>query len=149
MPGRAYIPPAGCAARAPAFWAQVDIPERAEAVPVDRDCWLWTGRVRADGQAFFYLDGRQLPIHRYLWLLKFGELEDGQVARPTCGTPLCVNPHHIATRSAGQRCALDAQKKRDIHALRAHSSPMPISHLARLFGVSPTTIRRVLKEPAL
>ena len=61
----AYQPPAGFARRAPAFWAQVARPARAEHQPVDRACWVWQGRVDDDGYAVIS-ESRGRPVgHEY------------------------------------------------------------------------------------
>lgn len=63
-------------------------------------CWLWTGPRGLDGKVgvcWVFVDGRRtyMTAHRYMWILKHGEIPDDGVVRQSCGNGLCVNPAHL------------------------------------------------------
>ena len=67
-------------------------------------CWLWTGPRGLDGKVgvcWVFMDGRRtyMTAHRYMWILKVGEIPDDAVVKQTCGNLLCVNPGHLEIRS--------------------------------------------------
>lgn len=68
------------------FWAKV---ERG------RGCWLWRGAVARSGRGAFWVEGRQVPAHRFAYELHFGALPAGEKVGQTCGLPLCVRPEHL------------------------------------------------------
>ena len=67
-------------------------------------CWLWNGVRGLDGICglhFDVVDGKKviMTAHRYMWILKHGEIPDDVVVRQSCGNGLCVNPEHLEVRS--------------------------------------------------
>ena len=67
-------------------------------------CWLWKGIRGLDGICglhFDVVDGKKviMTAHRYMWILKHGEIPDDVVVRQSCGNGLCVNPEHLEVRS--------------------------------------------------
>ena len=69
----------------PDFWSHVEIQ--------DSGCWLWTGRVGANG---YGQTGRKSSAHRIAWSLEnLREVPEGMLVCHHCDTPLCVNPDHL------------------------------------------------------
>lgn len=59
-------------------------------------CWLWQAAVRGKhSYGAFWLDGRQQPAHRVMWVLTHGPIPDGLLVLHRCDVPLCVNPDHL------------------------------------------------------
>lgn len=75
-----------------------DLPERirSKIQPDDSGCWHWTGRLDRDGYGCFSIDGKQLPVHR--WLLghvRGTRLGTNELACHNCDKRSCCNPAHL------------------------------------------------------
>lgn len=69
------------------FWKEC-IPEP------NTGCWLWLGPVDAAGEPVASWPGGELPARSVAWKLATDGIS-AQV-RATCGSPLCINPRHLA-----------------------------------------------------
>lgn len=137
------------------FWAKVRKTE---------SCWIWTasvvkgyGQIRSAGEG-----SRMLKSHQAAWILCHGPIPDGLWVLHTCDNPPCCNPAHLWTGTAKdnvQDCIAKHRRKptcnyredrwnhklteeaarfiRESYGLGKHSQ----GALARMFGVSHTTIR--------
>lgn len=64
-----------------------------------RGCWPWTGPVDYEGTPYLRVDGRRVPVHRYVWRhLMRRELAPGERLKRTCANRLCVRPEHLERR---------------------------------------------------
>lgn len=63
------------------FWAKV---ERGEG------CWVWRGAVAKSGRGAFWVEGRQVPAHRFAYELAHGVLPAVIKVGHRCRRPLCV-----------------------------------------------------------
>ena len=152
-----YEPPAEIDYASHRFMAQVDMPTEenfwSETDEYLATCWLWQGKVQPDGQAFVWVKGVRVPIHRFAWLLWKGPVPSGLFARPVaCQVKLCLCPHHmqlVAHHNQVKR-KLTRKDEQAICLLRRDpdntGTPWSIRRLADKFEVSPTTIRRVLEN---
>lgn len=68
------------------FWAKVD---RGEG------CWAWRGAVARSRRGAFWVEGRQVPAHRFSYELAYGALPALLRVGQKCGNPLCVRPDHL------------------------------------------------------
>lgn len=139
------------------FEALVVQPERGDHFWDDTEawyaeCWPWMGKARADGQLFISVYGQRMQIHKFAWLLWNGDIPNDQFPRPVaCGLKNCVAPHHmqLLNRSGAVERKLSRDEEELIRFLYLDPDKptQPWSHvrLAEKFGVSPSTIGRVLK----
>lgn len=67
------------------FWASITEPNTG--------CWLWGGRLNADGYAYLY--GEITLVHRYTYVLAQGPIPPKLVLDHLCETRCCVNPWHL------------------------------------------------------
>lgn len=64
--------------------------------PVDGGCWLWTGGTFRNGYGSVWLDGRNLLVHRVVYMALVGHIPR---SRPhldhVCRVRACCNPAHL------------------------------------------------------
>lgn len=58
------------------------------------DCWEWTGPTDREGYGIVAAEHGGL-IHRAIWLLLVGPIEDGQPLDHLCRNRRCANPDHL------------------------------------------------------
>jgi hypothetical protein len=99
------------------FWAKVD---------KSAECWVWTGKLRADGYGNFW-DGenkRMMRVHRFAYLAEIGDIPDGLQLDHLCRNRACVNPAHLEPVSARENTlrgvGLTAQNAVKTHCPRNH-----------------------------
>lgn len=130
---------------------------------IDTGCWIWTGGSRPNGKGVPYPrlwgDNRKaLSAHRFSYELFNGPIEAGLYVCHRCDTPLCVNPQHLFLGTHKENMADMRQKNRSYRgrgeekgtsiltnnqAREIRESNEKRSVLAKRFGVSITTIRRI------
>lgn len=136
------------------FWSKVD---------PTADCWEWTAHRKSNGYGQFTLrKGTFVGAHTVSYALVHGPISPGMSVCHRCDNPPCVNPDHLflgtqsdnaidmfskgrASRSKGKE---RANAKLNDHAVREIRAATPhrglVSVLAVQYGVSSTTIRKVL-----
>lgn len=139
--------------RREAAWARY----RTLIVIAENGCHVWTGPVDDDG---YGIAGRS-RIHRLVFVRDHGPMPHGTMVCHTCDTPSCCNPEHlyagttlenahdamergrlaVGTRNKSSR--LDDLAVKEIRR-RSATDGIPTSTLAREYGVSKPTIRKVL-----
>ena len=129
------------------FWSRVDV--------VPGCCWQWLGKPMSTGYGEFRM-GERRSTHVWAYLLSKGKIPDDLHVRHMCHNKLCCNPDHlvIGTHAENMNDIPLAKRGRpaaklspeQVAAIRQHlaSGPPRIdTELARLYGVSQTTIRNI------
>lgn len=134
------------------------------------DCWLWTGAVDTNGYGVLSVGGGQLKrAHCVSWVLSYGPIPQGMLVCHNCpdgDNPRCCRPDHLflGTQEDNMR---DAAMKGRVKTPRFSGAEHPQaqlsddnvqeirrrytgrrgeqSALAREFGVTPTTVWRVVR----
>jgi HNH endonuclease len=150
-----------------AFWEFVDIPDAPDA------CWEWQGFCYPTGHGQFHF-GRDMKASRAVWIMYHGPLETKDYICHKCDNSKCVRLDHLYkgthqtnmadkigkyVNRAATYVKLDWQQ---VEAIRSLNEPAPEGrkqirgHLprgmysqlevAKMFGISPTTVRRVWNE---
>jgi hypothetical protein len=113
------------------------------------DCWTWLGATTPDGHGKLTFHGQEVMARRWLWEQLFGPIPHGLVVYSTCGSPGCINPHHIACgyMADARRNACDTKllpaDVAEIRAAKATATLHTAAHLAERHGVSPQTIHDI------
>ena len=55
------------------------------------------------------IDGRQKRIHRYIYQLRFGEIESDVLLHHLCENPKCINSEHLLKVNNAEHRALHAR----------------------------------------
>lgn len=87
------------------FWSHVDM------MPND-GCWEWGGRLYR-GYGHFWLNGKQVLVHRYLIERDFGPIPKGMHLMHKCDNRKCVRPEHL-------RIGTPLENVRDCHTKGRH-----------------------------
>ena len=118
-------------------------------------CWNWTGANTGNGYGQFWWNGRNQRAHRVSYALSGRTLDPDLQVCHTCDNGMCVNPAHLFQGTAAEN-VWDAVKKgrrndvrltpEDAKAIRRDyvRREVPMSKLALRFGVSTTTISRII-----
>jgi hypothetical protein len=61
----------------------------------DNDCWLFQGKLRANGYGVIKFEGRERSAHHVYFLVFKGPIKEGLLACHKCDVRNCVNPSHI------------------------------------------------------
>lgn len=133
-------------------------------------CWLWQGgRIRA-GCGHFGIRHDGLPVtlkaHRAAYATFKGPIAVGLAVCHSCDNPTCVNPDHLFL-GTGKDNALDREHKgrrpnlrgeangssklseQDVSSIRlSFSHGENKAQLSRRFGVSRTTVRKIVNRQA-
>jgi hypothetical protein len=140
------------------FWPKVDV--RGED-----ECWPWKAALTSRGYGYFRYDGGS-KAHRFAWRLANGRPPNAtEVVRHRCDNPPCVNPAHLEigsqidnvhdrdsrdrhARLKGSRHGLTTLSEDQVAEIKGVCRPgdrlYGVRPLARRYGVSSTTIRRIV-----
>lgn len=125
------------------------------------DCWNWLGSTNTCGYGKFPIDNTSVMAHRVAWIVKNGPIPDGLIVRHKCDNRKCVNPNHLipgtqqdnsddrvsrgrSARGERNHSKLKESQVREMRALK--ESGVATRALGRLFGVSSSTARHIIKR---
>lgn len=146
--------------RTAAFWAKVDARGPDE-------CWPWLGTKTKGRYGTHDYGPLGTTAHRIAYMLKNGPLPNGLQALHSCDNPECMNPAHLFAGT--QKDNLDDMRAKgrvpdyrnfgehngrtqftdseiEIIRFRHQTGAMTQTQLAAFFGVSVTTINRIVHE---
>lgn len=58
-------------------------------------CWIWRGHVLNSGYGMGSIRGVRGLVHRIVYSMNYGPINDGHVVDHICRNKLCVNPAHL------------------------------------------------------
>lgn len=108
-------------------------------------CWIWRGATRPPGYGVVRLRGKVVKAHRLTYsLVSHVPLDDLPPLIRQCASNGCVNPHHWAPGSPRPPTTAKISPRLAGEIGEAVAGGLSIRQAAALFGVSHTTIRRVV-----
>lgn len=133
--------------------------------PTSAECIVWPYNTMGRGYGKLRFNGCVMGAHRAICLLAYGpppQPTDGSrrvEAAHSCGNKACINPTHLrwasgkensadnvaaGTSNRGENQGVAKLTEAAVHDIRARMHNTSQSELARCYGVSQTTVRRVI-----
>ena len=120
----------------------------------DTGCYLWQGNRTPKGYGYIRYDGKMRSVHRFVYQYMFGPHLRGLHVLHKCDRPNCVNPDHLHLGTIQQNNYEKAIRDRGYGKLNndqakrlkefAKNSQMSQKLIGKLFGVSGSTVSRIL-----
>lgn len=127
-------------------------------------CWNWTGGINTYGYGCFRGgDQKNHRAHRAAYRLYVGEIPKGKIIMHICDNRKCVNPKHLKVGThrqntidmhqkgrwpdrKGVKHPLAKLKESDIPTIRAIANQKSHEEIAKLYGVTASTIGSVTRN---
>lgn len=117
-------------------------------------CWEWAASKDICGYGFFWDRTRIKKANRYSYELHIGPIPQGANVCHTCDNPGCVNPKHLFVgtqfqnmQDAHRKGRMPQYKLSDDDVRFIQQSSRSVRDLAKMFGLSRSTVHRVKKKP--
>lgn len=140
------------------FWERVN-KDGPVCATVGTKCWVWLGQ-KTLGYGFISINLHNIGCHRYSWGLHNGPIPSGLCVLHKCDNRACINPDHLFLGTKTENTAdcvakqRQARGERNRHAKLTEGQVLEIrrrrltegpTKLAKEYGVTYTTIRRIVK----
>ena len=153
------------------IWQRPSAEERFwKHVQKTETCWLWIGPrdPLGRGRIRFGPESKSIRVHRFSWILHFGEIPTGMLVCHHCDTSNCVRPDHLflgtnadnsadmvaknrqaqgETLSANRRGVLNVLAKlteEQVLAIRLDSRPRV--QIALEYGITSVNVRHIKRR---
>lgn len=99
-------------------------------------CHIWTGAKNTDGYGSVKDGGKRYPVHRLMYVRKYGDIGNKQVLHK-CDTPACCNVDHLFLGTHAENMADKAAKG------RSHNVPSGYSHKRPMAKINEEQARQI------
>lgn len=104
------------------------------------NCAIWEGKY-TNGSPCVYVFGKRLYVKNII--LKYLDIPNDSIVRPTCKNKTCINPYHFAYLESRNSKLTDG----DLKLMKAYKNQgASINQIAKVLNVHRATIYRKLKE---
>ncbi|AAP34102.1 gene 7.7 [Escherichia phage T7] len=122
------------------------------------DCIEWTGGVNSKGYGRKWVNGKLVTPHRHIYEETYGPVPTGIVVMHICDNPRCYNIKHftlgtpkdnsedMVTKGRQAKGEELSKKLTESDVLAIRSSTLSHCSLGELYGVSQSTITRILQR---
>lgn len=118
----------------------------------DNGCWNWQKSCRTAGYGQIFINGKNAPVHKFVYEFIHGKLPEGIVVRHKCHNRKCCNPDHLlaGTHTDNYHDSIDvhkaaSKKKRNNWSINGVS--YPTVRIARaITGIGQGTISKHTKN---
>lgn len=121
-------------------------------VDTNTGCWNWTRSLMPTGYGHLTINNEQVLAHRFLYESMCGPIPKGLDLDHLCENPRCVNPTHLEPVTHAENCRRGKRSKLDWETVAKirEIAETGLSHrkIAKLFGVTHTTVGQVLRNSA-
>lgn len=129
-----------------------------QGIDIVGECWIWnkTKPATTTGYSQLSINGVTHLLHRLVFELYHGPLQDGECVLHTCDNRPCCNPDHLVAGTKGDNNKDRAEKGRSCSGENCHLSKLtadvviqifnePGSYrgLARKYGLNKGTIKQI------
>ncbi|HKF38799.1 MAG TPA: HNH endonuclease signature motif containing protein [Ktedonobacteraceae bacterium] len=90
------------------------------------ECWIWQGKIAANGRAIFKVNGRSVYVHKWAYEHYKGPTPEGLVLDHLCKIPACVNPDHLEAVTQ-----LENNRRMRTHCRNGHFLTVENTYLAK------------------
>ena len=118
------------------------------------ECWGWIGPMHSQGYGNLSVNGKKMFAHRFSYKLHQGAIPQNSYVLHRCHNRICTNPDHLYVGSAQDNMMDMACAGRQAHQVILPHQAQEIrrmaarggmqSKIAKLYGVSDTTISRIV-----
>lgn len=129
------------------------------SVAEESGCIRFTGHLDGEGYGRIMVARVKYMAHRLSYSLNNGPIPDGYVVRHKCDNPSCINPEHLEVGTQADNIADKVSRGRQARGSgvgkailteesvrEIRSSPLKVSELSTLYGVSVVSIRNILRR---
>lgn len=129
------------------------------SVAEESGCIRFTGHLDGEGYGRIMVARVKYMAHRLSYSLNHGPIPDGYVVRHKCDNPSCINPEHLELGTQADNIADKVSRGRQARGSgvgrailteesvkEIRSSPLKVSELSTLYGVSVVSIRNILRR---
>ncbi len=132
------------------------------------ECWGWSGSASTAGYGKLSCGRKnegEIHIHRFSWIIHFGDIPDGLFVLHKCDNPICSNPDHLFLGTAKDNSDDMSSKQRNVTGEDHHNAKLTdddvrmirklyipkvrgtrrgMRSLAKMFKVDKDTIRAII-----
>lgn len=147
------------------FLSRIDFKYLPDGMLDYSQCWMWKGYYNKAGYGVFCFQGKNCSVHRFMYLLMHGELDNDLLIRHSCDIPGCVNIKHLASgthqdntddmveRGRGRKVTgeyngravlTDAKVKQILKDIQEDNPHLSVAEIAESYNVHVMTIYYIL-----
>jgi hypothetical protein len=142
------------------FWSKVKFEYNEDGTINNNACMIWTTGKDKDGYGQFWVNGKGIRSHIFVWTIYNGPILKGLQVLHKCDYPGCINPLHLWIGTNQENVDDKVRKRRQIKGsshgmavfedeevfeiLKLSNSGMTQQEIADIFGVTQSSINNII-----